>query len=278
MEGLLPLPWSNTLKNLLVSVAGKNTALIAAGCALVMSGCGFFLEGRPDLDAGRVDAFSIDGRATSADVFPEVNVVEVADTFERSDAFEFPDAYEVPDAREFPDGRVCAAEDCNGIDDDCNGRVDDGVCVVSDVTCTGHSAEGHTYILCDTDETWEQAREHCEYIPHFHMVKIESARENGFVADLAATLDWRRRGVGWSNAPRLWIGLRDNSLLTSEWRWTDGTALGTAYWHPPGPGLSENCGEMRGWASAAPGGFDYAWNDSPCVLPRRAYLCERDTP
>jgi len=246
-----------------------------------MSGCGLILEGRHDSDAGidaraSVDAFLSDGRSTdsASDVFLDANGVYVEDAFEFQDVYAFPDAYELPDAH------VCRPEACNGIDDDCNSLIDDGVCLVSGVMCTGHSAEGHSYILCDTDVAWEQARDRCASMTDFHLVKIESREEDDFVWSLAMSLDWPRRGIAWEMAPRLWIGLRDtNSLLAQTWTWLDETRLGMGFWRTsePSADLLETCVEMRGWALGG-GRFDHGWNNSVCGVPTRAFLCERDTP
>jgi CUB/sushi domain-containing protein len=145
--------------------------------------------------------------------------------------------------------------------------------IIGGITCSQRSFGGHAYILCDTDVNWDQASTACAS-RGFHMVKIETPEENTFVMHQAMTLNWARRGGAWEGVPRLWIGLRDE-FFSGDWRWTDGSPLGSAFWHPSEPSPGERCVEMRGWGSAP---FTFGWNNSSCLLPGRAYLCENDTP
>lgn len=271
-RGLCSAPFRGTLQRVLKRLA-------CFSLCFPLAGCGLFLdrrESRNDAallpDAATRDA-GMDAPVSDASVVSDA--LTRPDSF-RHDAFVRPDAFALPDS---PDAFV-RPEFCNGIDDDGDGPIDeDGVCTLGGVDCEPIPFGGHTYILCDADLTWEEARDACTTRTDFHLVKIESVTENDFVAYLALGLDFSRSDRGfWDGAPRLWIGLRNQVTIfdpRDDWRWADGGTLTLSFWKSGEPNGSwlEACGEMRGWR-LEPG--VYAWNDSLCS-GTRAYLCERDS-
>lgn len=273
MEGLLPLPSRGTV---------ENSLLCLVGCALLTSGCGLFLERYPDPDDAGVDddapmdAFAMDApRMDAARMDAARDVSEETDAAVIVDAFALPDAFVLPDAFAFPD--AFGPEVCNGIDDDRDGDIDEGgVCRAGGVECIPESFGGRTYLRCDANVSWDDARVAC-ILMLSNLVIIETAEENLFVQSQASMLDWTRPGRELWGAPRLWIGLRNRATIldpTNEWRWGNGGTLDFfEFWNPgePNGGVVEVCGEMRGWGSAP---FTYAWNDSLCA-GTRAFLCER---
>ncbi len=236
-----------------------------------LAGCGLFLDQlAPKNDAASVDA-SMDAMAVDAGAASDAYARVELDAFVRPDALVSPDVPVVPDAYEEPD----AYEPDAYVVPDAFVPPDASLppVTIDGVICSQRSFGGHAYILCDTDVNWDQANMACAS-RGFHMVKIETPEENTFVMHQAMTLNWRRRGGVWENVPRLWIGLRDEAF-SGDWRWTDRSPLGPAFWYPSEPSPGERCVEMRGWGGAP---FTFGWNNSSCFLPGRAYLCENDTP
>lgn len=122
--------------------------------------------------------------------------------------------------------------------------------------CPGGVLEANTqtcYFLATTAQSWLDARQLCENAGRA-LVKIESAAEDGFVADLSPA--------------SLWIGASDTAV-DGDFVWSDGSPIVFSNWggsQPdafPGP----DCVEKR-QESGEP------WYDQPCSNAR-LYVCER---
>ncbi len=117
---------------------------------------------------------------------------------------------------------------------------------------------GHCYMLFSSAACWEDARRSCEALGDgAKLVTIQSAEENGVVADLV-------------DAERVWLGASDQGR-ERDWKWVTGESLAStySYWEGSGPdgGEGADCVEMLGAALAR-------WNDADCDA-ERSYVCER---
>ncbi len=142
-------------------------------------------------------------------------------------------------------------EACNGVDDDCDGQLDEAC------PCPVVSYDGHAYQFCTGADRWNGAREACDEFAGYHLVTLDDAAENAWVAASAATF---------SNAP-WWIGLNDREK-EGEWRWTDGQAPSFTAWAEGEPNNSwgnEDCAELTPGAAS--------WNDEGCNEFQN-YVCE----
>lgn len=146
-------------------------------------------------------------------------------------------------------------EGCDAEDDDCDGMIDEGApCPDACVTAT---YGGHTYLLCDHEWTWDEARTACEAVG-YHLVKIEDTAESTWLA-----MECARRGIGGGFlSGAVWIGLRE---LATGWTWTDGSAATYFDWGAGEPNLTMSCARLR------PAMGD--WADQECTTTY-AYACE----
>lgn len=132
----------------------------------------------------------------------------------------------------------------------------DAAVVEPPAPCPGGVLELNTrtcYFVATTARSWLDARQGCEEDGRA-LVKIESAAEDGFVADLSPV--------------SLWIGASD-LVVDGSFVWSDGSPIVFSNWggsQPdafPGP----DCVEKR-QESGEP------WYDQPCSNPR-LYVCEQ---
>ncbi|MHC4837791.1 MAG: C-type lectin domain-containing protein [Planctomycetota bacterium] len=170
-----------------------------------------------------------------------------------------PDAAVEPDAEPSepePDAAVCAPEICNGLDDDCDGRIDnDGVC-----PCTLSRFEGHAYLVCATERTWQDADDWCARFG-YRLAVIETAAEDDRLYERIAREDF----------DDTWIGLNDRAV-EGDWRWLDGAPVDYTHWDDGEPNdggdFGEDCGVIMTSENRAS-----EWDDRACDS-RRPYVCE----
>ncbi|XP_072526439.1 uncharacterized protein [Salminus brasiliensis] len=111
------------------------------------------------------------------------------------------------------------------------------------------------YYISNVEKTWSESRADCRN-RGADLVIINSREEQDFIIN---NLD----------SDRMWIGLTD-SENERVWKWVDGTALTTAYWHEgePNDENNEDCAEIRNSLGKK------RWNDSPCSI-KKTWICEK---
>lgn len=124
--------------------------------------------------------------------------------------------------------------------------------------CTGSTAAfgGSTYAFCDNDATWIGARNSCTDLG-MHMLTINDAAENSWVASTAGTGHW-------------WMGYTDQ-VTESFFEWEDGSPAFYLNWatgEPNDANGNEDCGEI--YANTG------VWNDDDCASAQ-PYVCETET-
>jgi hypothetical protein len=121
-------------------------------------------------------------------------------------------------------------------------------------------------MFCDAEPSYADADLSCTSLG-MHLVKIDSAAENDFIAS----------NMFGTNAAFIWLG-GDDRAVEGTWRWHDGTLFwsGTSSgmapsgiytnWYPgyPGAAATTDCLEMRD---------DATWDDKQCTQGKR-YVCE----
>jgi serine/threonine protein kinase len=131
---------------------------------------------------------------------------------------------------------------------------------------------GDAYKFFPEELTWTQAKARCQAMGG-HLVVIEYANENQFVADLIAR-------AGWEDA---WIGLTDEAQ-EGDWRTVEGKPLTYTNWMPGQPNNKQqqehyalisnhplgNTGQRLGWQ----------WTDQPnySTQHKPGFVCEWDQP
>jgi cysteine-rich repeat protein len=152
------------------------------------------------------------------------------------------------------DGVVAPGEECDDQND-----VDGDGCTSCVIDCAAdelkNAATGHCYRRFAASSTQPVAEANCQAwggAPGLgHLVSIENATENAFVAPLVASSTW--------------IGADD---FGGDWAWIDGTPFAFENWQdgePNYPGI-EHCMFMDAEAK---------WHDHNCGDTRSGYLCER---
>ncbi|KAM3624487.1 uncharacterized protein V6R79_024180 [Siganus canaliculatus] len=115
------------------------------------------------------------------------------------------------------------------------------------------------YILSTSVKSWDSGQRDCTN-QGAHLVIVNSRQEMEFLNGLASN-------------QRLWIGL---SKSQSNWRWTDGTSLGTSYWRAGHPFQqfqfqSRWCAVFNSFRS---GWGIQSWTAENCSV-RLKWVCER---
>ncbi len=145
-------------------------------------------------------------------------------------------------------------ENCDGIDQDCNGLVDDN----ADCPCPVAAYGEHTYLICNSNVNWPDAKEACEQ-RGYHLVKVDDAAENDWILSQA-----QQNGLN-----ETWLGINDRDNERT-FVWHDGSSDGYDGWNnnQPSNGNGQDCGEIHtrdDWAGT--------WNDESCG-DRQDFICE----
>ena len=143
------------------------------------------------------------------------------------------------------------AEQCNAMDDNCDGMVDERACT----GCTAVAYAGHTYLFCNSRIPFASAATECADAG-YHLVQIEDAAENTFVATTAMS-----EGLLSGFPGGMWIGLEQDGAGT-RYVWPDGSAATYFMWEGVEPNGTGPCVRMRtagGWGDAiCTNSFNYA--------------------
>jgi len=149
-------------------------------------------------------------------------------------------------------------ETCDGVDEDCDGTVDEG----AGCPCTQVIDRGHSYLFCNDNDTWTEAREECSRLG-YHLITINDMAESD-VANMALTVannDW-------------WIGINDRDTERT-WVWDVGSSSYTN-WGDDEPdnfnAATYDCGRIENGGSFEDRG---EWGDAPCG-DERPYICEAE--
>ena len=111
---------------------------------------------------------------------------------------------------------------CDGLDQNCEPTLQESACPTG---CKAQLSGGVSYMGCTVSATFSDAEILCEE-QRMHLVEIDSASENNFVAQIAQTL-----------GSYVWIGGSDLQL-NSTFTWTGGTVFYTD--GAPVPGVFQN--------------------------------------
>jgi hypothetical protein len=164
-----------------------------------------------------------------------------------------------------PDINPGVAEECNGLDDNCDGSVDSARAC----PCNFERYNGHSYLFCEDNTTWEKARETCAAQENFDLVTVDDATENAWLLSTGAVYD----PYAW-----WWLGYNDIDAESWEepdgaWEWADGSSSTYTNWGSGQPDnyYNEDCAHMydgSGW-----------WNDLDCDATGWSsyylyYICE----
>ncbi len=151
-----------------------------------------------------------------------------------------------------------------------NAACNAGTCASPDNDCTYQLREGHDYLFCNTQSTWDEARERCKEFG-LDLVIVADENENNFVK---------------GSEPR-WIGLRNTRK--NPFRWivpgggNDGAAISYAPWAKNEPNDDDSClipipgfplvCEYEDCAEVLAAG---TWNDGFCDKndTKNPYVCE----
>lgn len=151
-----------------------------------------------------------------------------------------------------------------------NAACSGGTCASPSSNCTYQLREGHDYLFCNNQSTWDEARERCKEFG-LDLVVIADENENNFVK---------------GSEPR-WIGLRNTRK--NPFRWiapgggNDGAAIGYAPWAQNEPNDDDSClipipgfplvCEYEDCAEVLSAG---TWNDAFCDKndTKNPYVCE----
>jgi hypothetical protein len=158
------------------------------------------------------------------------------------------------------DAPAPTAEACSAAtDEDCDGHVDEaGACA----GCTQREYGGHTYQLCDYEESWTDARDACRGAG-YELVTIDDASEDAWlVGEIqgVADDDW-------------WIGLNDRgSSSEGTFTWVSGGSASYRNWTggEPNDFAGEDCVTIDNGGSFE---GDWTWGDRDCGASRR-FVCE----
>ncbi len=150
-------------------------------------------------------------------------------------------------------------ESCDALDNDCDGVADEEGCDCEQVT-----SEGHSYLLCETRETWADARDACTSVG-YDLATVDDDAENDALIGASVGL----------LSGDTWIGINDREK-EGTFTWADGSSVGFTDWGllQPDDGLlwsSEDCGAL----SLPLVGLIADWYDADCDS-RSGYICEAD--
>lgn len=220
-------------------------ALTLAAVALAATGCfssgAAGSGGATDLDGGDLEAAAdTGGDATLGDVIDPVDAGDVA-------LFEV----EPPDG----DAEIDAAFDAPyEVALDAGGDADPLL-----PGCAGTTFKGHTYVFCERDSTWDEARTACGFMGR-ELVVVNDADENTFLRTVIAVKganDWH-------------IGLNDRGKEDS-FVWVDGSKSSYRNWHKDEPNNGFWLWENEDCVTTYKDG---TWNDVDCGRKYGGFICE----
>ncbi|XP_063739416.1 CD209 antigen-like protein A isoform X2 [Eleginops maclovinus] len=111
------------------------------------------------------------------------------------------------------------------------------------------------YYISAIQKSWQESRDDCQQ-RDADLIIINSKNEEEFARRFKQLT---------------WIGLIDRES-NGTWRWVDGSALETSYWHDGEPnkheGKDEDCGEIKFYEK------ENSWNDVQCKL-QKFWICEK---
>lgn len=124
------------------------------------------------------------------------------------------------------------------------------------VPADARAFNGHTYKFFPEQLSWKAAKARCESLGG-HLVIIETAEENAFLAKLIAD----------GSKVDSWIGATDEGS-EGQWHWIDGRNMTWTNWHtrqkqPNNKGGVEHFGVMSNRKLAAGGSINWEWSDQP---------------
>jgi hypothetical protein len=149
-----------------------------------------------------------------------------------------------------------AKEDCDGQDQDCDGVVDNDA---DDCPCVQRNYGSNSYLFCQTDEEWNQAKNECDDFD-YDLVTINAWPEQNWLIETIS------EDPDIANEP-YWTGLNDRDherhSSRSGWVWQSGEDYIYESWadHQPDNWWGEDCVEINRWPSRS---VDNNWNDSDC--------------
>ncbi|KAM6941703.1 uncharacterized protein PEZ65_003706 [Lycodopsis pacificus] len=124
-----------------------------------------------------------------------------------------------------------------------------------------YSQEGWVYLhpsfyyISSSEKSWQESRDDCLQRGADLMI-INSKEEQEFARQFKRLT---------------WIGFTDRET-EGIWKWVDGTALETSYWHNGEPNSyqskEEDCGEIKYYEE------ENSWNDEPCNN-KNFWICEK---
>ncbi len=146
-----------------------------------------------------------------------------------------------------------------------NGQVYEYWCEHVYLVCDGEpacsellSSDGHSYIFCNNQESWSDARAYCNDF-NMKLVTLGSAAEEEWVYSIANVL----------SPQKWWIGANDKAAEGS-FVWDSGEEASYSNWEPGEPndvGGNEDCAQLNRFHPAK------TWNDEPCSLHLN-FICE----
>lgn len=125
--------------------------------------------------------------------------------------------------------------------------------------CALGTFKGHSYVFCERDATWDEARTACGFMGR-DLVKVEDAEEMVFLRTVIAV-----------KGPNDWhIGLNDRGK-EGDFQWTDGKKPGYTNWHKNEPNNGFWIWNNEDCVTAYKDG---TWNDVDCGNKYGGFICE----
>ncbi|XP_028283402.1 C-type lectin domain family 4 member E-like isoform X2 [Parambassis ranga] len=127
-----------------------------------------------------------------------------------------------------------------------------------------HLYNNSCYYISRITRDWPESKSYCES-KGAHLAIIHTAEEQTFIWNLLPRGHW--------NA--FWFGITDGDT-EDQWRWVDGTPLGTPFWEAGEPNnhINEDCGyivKTRVLERVA----TRSWYDAPCSM-YWPFICEKE--
>lgn len=131
------------------------------------------------------------------------------------------------------------------------------ILVCGSTTCDKQTHDGHDYLFCDGQESWNDAKASCA-AQGMSLVTLDDADEEAWVYSLASA----------HSTQKWWMGLNDRAS-EGAFAWDSGAPVSYTNWYPgePNNSANEDCGQLNRFYP------ELGWNDEPCSLHLR-YICE----